>query len=231
MSDYIVILISKSKACFYNLLKIGNYADYKILDRISNTNYDMQMKAKKKKVSKNKEKVGKVKSDNDEEYIDKITNKLVQEFIENNSISFKRIILAGPNKIKGRIKDHSSLSRYLNQYEFDLVNTPPINDKTLWILHDNYFTFSENEEHDTENLIAILKKMMDNGDSKLVFGEKEIIEGMKDYMVSKVLMSTSVNYEVKKSICNNNRCSCKLILTPKDNLKDLGVDIVGIKYY
>ena len=231
MSNYCIVLISKSKSSFYNLLKIGNFADVKLIDNITNINYKMQIKAKQKKINKNKEKIGKVKSDNDEEYISKITSILEEDFINNKDYNTNGIILAGPNNIKKKIKNHSNISKYLDKISIDLLNTSTINENTIWQVHDNYFIKSQEEEKTIIDLITKLEIMIENCDNKLTFGKKEIIDGLNDYMISTILISNLVNYEIKKEINELNKYDCKIFVTHNDNMKKLGVDIIGIKFF
>ena len=224
-----IVLVSGERSICYKVIKCGAHTEIKV---IADTSVNLQKR--QRKGGQSAQRIGRIRQEKEDSYVKKVSNMVVESYMKNNKTeySIEGIVFAGPSLLKNKVRTHSLTIQYLDSRVLKIVDTPEIQDSTVWEVYEKCLEeFATAEDKETVELIGTIKDMMINGIDKLTFGQKEMIIGLENCMLETLLISSDSNEELKKQINKLNSYDCNVIEVEPLKMHSLGVDMVGIKWY
>jgi len=226
---YGLVLISGRGFMFFNLIKTGSHVDIqKIYDST------VKLQKKQKKGGQSAPRFERIRQEKELQYIKKVSDKMIKTFMINNntSMNVNGIIVGGPAQLKRKVVEHSDTQKMFGDKIIKVVDTEEIDSSIAWDVYEKSLKeLATDEEKESIDLINEIKLMMSQADEKLTYGIDETLENLKCCMLEKILVSSDINISIKKKLKKLNTYDCQIIETNPTNLRSIGINIIGIKWY
>lgn len=224
-----IVLVSGEKSICYKVFKTGKHTDIKT---IADTSVNLQKR--QKKGGQSAQRIGRIRQEKEEQYIKKVSNMVVQAYLEENNTRYgvEGVVFAGPSLLKNRVSTSPIIEQYFSGKVLKVLDTVEISDSLVWDVYDDCIeVFSTAEDKDTVAVIKEIKSLMEGCSEKLTFGEEESFFNLRNCMLEKIVISNSLDDELKQEITDLSEYGCSVHEVEIKTLNKLGVDIVGVKWY
>lgn len=214
--EYGVILVSGKNTRLYTFNKF----DYKLVTR-----KETRLQKSQKKGGQSAQRFGRIKQEKDLLHLYDLVDKCVSAFydFETNTVTVKGILVAGPGEWKHKVSKHKDFQKYLGSHVVNVVSTKEIDSKTIESIDITMFNSYDTKVEKTHQ--EEIKNIIETNPDSLVFGEKEVISHLENYMLKKVFISHRL--EKIKDIINYD---CEIIILQTIDLEEYG-GTIGIKWY
>jgi len=220
---YGLCLISGKETKLY---QISVDRDYKYIKRISTV-----LQKKQKKGGQSSTRIERIRREKYDHHIKKISETIVDTYLNDTKTGYhvKGMIFLGPSETKDKVRNHPLIRKYFSN-RCPIIKVLPcglITDSTIHTVMDE--CVASITEHDLKGegkIFHRLQDMMVNDIDKLLFGEKEILEGIQTCIVKEVFVNDK---KLKERLDQLNVYGCEIHLL-KSDLTSMG-NIIGIKYY
>lgn len=223
-----MVLISGTISQCLNIQKRGTNVNINKLNEVS-----IELQKRQKKGGQSAQRIGRIRDEKEKAYIDKVVDTIINAYFKNNHTEciIKGLVLGGPSLLKKRVREHPKYMRYLDKLTIRVVDTAEIRESTALEVYQNCIKdFASTEDLAVIEEIEEIKDMITQANDKLAFGEDEIIALLYDNMLEKVIINENLPEE-QKNMINELIGNTQLIEVSNDHLKQVGIDIIGIKWY
>lgn len=165
-------------------------------------------------------------------YIKSIAERIIKSYLIKNNTNYiiEGIIIAGPGTIKNEVIETDLFKQYFNNKLLKIMNTPEINDNTVYEIYEKSYELLESKEViNSKKILQMIEDMIKFDDNKLVFGYEEVINELKNKSLKNVIISKNINDNLIKNINDLNNYKCEIIIV-NDEIKIYG-NIVGIRWF
>lgn len=220
-----IFLISGNRSIFYQLIKTGSHIETKIL-----ADTKVKLQKRQKKGGQSAQRIGRIRQQKESRYIDKIIEMAINVYLKENCTKYliSSIVLGGPAELKYSVRKHAEYKKYFDNMTVNIVDTPELNETTIHNVYEKSSTELCTEGNkETSMVIEKIKDMMTDANEKLVFGQNEVLENLKNCMLETILINDKQYVDMVNHL---NTYGCKVLV----NTKSIGVDdidIIGIRYY
>ena len=223
---YGIVLISGSGYMFFNLIKTGSHIE--IVNLLKDT---IKLQKRQKKGGQSAQRIGRCREEKEHNYVKKVSEKMINTYITDNIINVRGIIVAGPAEMKKKVVEYSETKKFLGSKILKIVDTVEIDENVIWSIYEKCLNeLATDSEKESIKLIEEIKKLMLGANDKVVFGP-EVFDNLKMCSLEKVLISSDIPLEQKEAIYKLGKYGCEIIEASPANIKSIGIDIIGIKYY
>ena len=250
--QYGVVFITGSSYGLYLVKKSGDHLNYKKLD-----GDEVTLQRRHNKGGQSSVRFSRLRDESEANFVNKVAELIIKYFIINvetkgcnpeeetliilrrkqnaeerntfNTVnSIDMLIIAGSGSKKTLLSQNCLIEKYFKNKTF-LKNTPNLNDGVIDQIIKETVSELDNlkNEHIYSDVVNDIKNMMSDETQidKLCFGLKEIKKNLENNMLNEIIISNTFGFEYE----NNNRV--KVTRLPDYKLNELGVDIIGVKYY
>jgi peptide subunit release factor 1 (eRF1) len=224
---YGVVLISGNGFRCYSVELTGTYKNFKLLDSM-----EVKLQNRHKTGGSSFKRFERIREEKQSLYVDLAAESAVKSFMKNNNTicAVAGLIIGGPGEIKKELLDTSLFNQYFSDKIVQTINTTEIVDGTIYEVYNKYSEHLISDE--TKKAIVAIKEvddLMTTDPDKLNFGD-EVLQALKDCMLSKLLVSDKLNEIELLNIKQLNTYDCELIPVEDYKLRQYG-KYVGIKFY
>ncbi len=224
-----ITLISGNGFMLYKLTKSGSHIEATCL-------YDssVRLQKKQKKGGQSAPRIERIRQEKEHNYVKKVSAKMIEYYMINNhtELTVSGILVGGPAQMKRKVVEYSETQKMLGNHILKIVDTPEISTSVVWDVYENCIdVISNTEDKEALHLIEEIRDMISIADQKLVFGMDEVIFGLENCMLKKVLISSELEKGMMDRIEKLNTYGCEIIRTNPLNYKSIGIDTIGIKWY
>tara|TARA_Y100000780_G_scaffold179369_1_gene164823 strand:- start:134243 stop:135031 length:789 start_codon:yes stop_codon:yes gene_type:complete len=214
---YGMVLIDGKETKIYNVIKRGDYIDFKLQKRYS---YDPQKK--QKKGGQSAQRIGRIRLEKRDRYIDTVANLVVSTFMSKNNtkININGLAICGLALTKKELYDHEMIQHYFG--------TIPIKVKTTKNL-DPYLSYDETlfeKSYDSSEVLELIKQ----ADDRLVFGKSNIKHALSICTLETIYISSNTSQILREKIDLANVYGCKIVEISSEIAKDYD-GMIGVKFF
>lgn len=226
---YGIVLIAGNGYMFYELVKSGAHIEINLL-------YDDEVRLQKKqgRGGSSAARFERTRQEKELWYIKSISEKMVDIFMTDNNTKLKvrGLIIGGPAQLKHKVIELSLTQQMFGKNIIKVLDTTEINKNIVWEIYEKCIQELA-DDNDKEALILIneIKTLMNNASDKLIYGQNEIILNLKNCSLKKILISSTLEDEIKLQLNNLNTYGCEIIESNPNNFKSIGIDMIGITWY
>ena len=227
--QYGVVFITGSSYGLYLVKKSGDHLNYRKLD-----GDEVTLQRRHNKGGQSSVRFSRLRDESEANFVNKVAELIIKYFINveqnilNSVNSIDMLIIAGSGSKKTLLSQNCLIEKYFKNKTF-LKNTPNLNDGVIDQIIKETVSELDNlkNEHIYSDVVNDIKNMMSDETQidKLCFGLKEIKKNLENNMLNEIIISNTFGFEYE----NNNRV--KVTRLPDYKLNELGVDIIGVKYY
>jgi len=224
---YGIIFMAGNKIEFHKLVKTGtNYQNVKLFHK------NIVLPSQHKTGGQSAVRFERLRDEAINDYVNQMSEMCVKHFmIENNTQSLvKGLIIAGPGLIKNDLLKNDLFNLYFKNLIIGCLVTKELNDKTIFDTIDEAKNIIEkNENKDIIKSLDKIKQMISLADNKLTFGHKDIVDGLNSCIIEEIYVDDTFDKldQIKEMI----NYDCKINLIPSCIMNEIGINIVGIRYY
>lgn len=213
--EYGIVMVSGKEFRIYVSSKHGSYVSHKIYCKETIT-----LQKHQKKGGQSALRFSRTRDEKEQVYIRKILEKMVSVYEEHK---IDHLIVAGCAGMKDLLVKESMFQQYFQKILLKCLVTNEISDATIHqIYNDNTELFLTKQETLERKYQDIINKLMIADSDKLLFGVKEIHNGINECSIKEIVMSDTYLDDI---IIKNYECT-KIII--KDTKLS---DLMAIKYY
>ena len=148
--------------------------------------------------------------------------------MEDNNTKYlvNNIIIAGPGQKKHFLNENNLIQQYFKN-KIRIITTNELIEEEIFKTINNCKEFFDFDINNYSNkILNEIKDLMIKADDKLVFGIREITEGLNTNTLQKVIIDEELENIIQEPINK-----CEIIKIPTNKMKELGINIIGIKWY
>ena len=218
-----IVFVTGKMYAIYKIIKTGEHLEYKKLDY-----YDVELPNKHNKGGSSAARFGRVVQEHHHNYITKLSEKVINCFMENNNTecSINKLIIAGQDK-KNDLANNELIKQYFNNKTI-LIEMNNVNDESIHTtIQDTKPLFDVEEDERAEEVLNEIRDLMNLGADNLVFGIDDVIEAVNNNELKKIVFDNTLanifdEIELGK---------CELISISEYKMIAFGINIIGIKWY
>lgn len=226
--NYGVVLLSGKEYRCYILEITGNNKNFKLV--ASDT---VQLQKHQKKGGQSAPRFEENRQIERNHYTRKVSEAIHDSYMrKNNTLCIiKGLIVGGVGDIKKEIMEQPLFVQYFTKIVLKVVSTDVINDGTMYDVYNKCLdVLSSFDLGQVSNVMDEIKKLVSKADNKLVFGIKEILVGLEECSIRKIIVSVSKVTTLREDLNNKKFKNVELVVIPHGLIEIYG-GIVGIKYY
>ncbi len=222
----IVLLSGKEYRC-YILEIIGSHKEFILVN-----SDEIQLQKRQKKGGQSAVRFDRIREIQRNHYTREVAEVIRQTYMRKNDTEciIKGLIVGGVAGIKKEIMDEEIFQQYFSQKVMRVVNTEVINDLTVYdVYNKSCDLLSKLDMKAVSQIIDEIKNLIIDADDTLVFGIDEIVEGIGNYSIKKVIISENIidNYNY---LTKNKLYDYEIHIVPDNLINEYG-GIIAIKYY
>ncbi len=226
-TQYGIVLVSGETAACYHVIKQGTHIDIKKL-----IDYDVELQKKQKKGGQSAQRIGRLREERQNIQINAVVDMMIHCYMIKNktAANIEGLLVAGPSLLKKRVTETSEFKQYFDNLLLRVVTCGEIRDNTVWDTYaDNCDVFATVEEQESIELTNDIVDMMAQANEQLVFGIDEVLIDIQACMLRQVLVSsTHPNLDELHAAIEYD---CQVHEVPEVNMRKIGIDMVGIRWY
>jgi len=212
-----MVLIDGKDAKIFNVIKRGDYVDFKLKSKYS---YDPQKK--QKKGGQSAQRIGRIRLEKRDHYIDNVATLVVSSFMSDNNtrININGLAICGASLTKKELYDHHLISCYFSPIPIRVKTTQNLNPYLAY--DDTLFK----KEYDSSKLLELIKL----ADDRLVFGKPNIRYELQNCTLETIYLSCDISQKLRDKIDHENTYGCKI----EEISNVVGDDydgIIGVKFF
>lgn len=216
-----IIFVTGKMYSLHRMTKSGDHIENKKL-----IDHDVDLPNKHKKGGQSQLRFSRLHDEKENVYIKKL-GELVIKYYVNSNTKYEKIIIAGSGDKKNLLANDELVQQYFKG-KIIIQNTNDLNDQTInKNLTECYKYFDIDADTKNNNMITKIQNLLATDPDKLVFGTDDILNCLVNNELEMLITTEEIFSELDKSIINN----CKVFTMPKSKLDELGIDLVGIKWY
>jgi peptide subunit release factor 1 (eRF1) len=228
-TKYGVVLIAGNGYMFYEVVKSGSHVEINLL-------YDDEVRLQKKqgRGGSSAARFERTRQEKELWYIKGISEKMVNTFMTNNNteLTVRGLIIGGPAQLKHKVIELPLTQQMFGKHIMKVIDTPEINGNIIWDIYERCSQeLADDADKDAIKLVDQIKTLMMSADDRLVYGITEVTSGLKECALQKLLISSNLSDETKKTLHNLNTYGCEIIESNPNNFRSIGVDSIGIRWY
>lgn len=226
-SSYGLIFITGKLYSFYIVDINGEHMSYRKL-----TGNEVQLPNKHNKGGQSAQRFGRLYEERKMAYIKKVSQLIANIYMTNNNTEYliDKLYVAGSGNKKILLSESETVKKYFSN-KIHIINTGNINQSTITdtINYCNEL-FKDNNINKESTIVDKIKNMMVTDIDKLVFGIEEINYSLQNNELESIITTEDVKQYLDLKLLENN-CKCKLKILSENMIKEIGIDIIGIKFY
>lgn len=219
--NYGIVFITGRSCEFYKIIKSGEHLEIKKLYE-----ENVSLPNKHNKGGQSAPRFQRLHEEKEDAYINQVSQEIIQYFMKNNNTKYtiEKLIIAGPGDKKKLIVNHPLVLQYFKN-KLHIMNTADLNEKNIIeTIYSMKELFEEDLDKYYDKFVDEINELMILDIDKLLFGLEEIMDALDKKQIHKIIMTD--NYDIPLMYDK-----CELIKLPSYKLKQIGLDIVGIKFY
>lgn len=228
-SKYGIVLISGSKTICYNIVKSGTHIDANIC-----TNIRVKLQKRQRKGGQSAARFGRIRQEKEKVYVNKVVDMILASYMNQSKTKcfIKGLIIAGPAFIKHSVRNHPTIIKYFGPNILKILNISSITDNTVWAVYNKCLEeLSDAEDKVIIKQIKMIKDLVREVDSKLVYGYDQVLDKISNGMLKSVLIPSTLSKDKKELLQQKSVYGCQIYVSKPVYLNDIPVDIIGIKWY
>lgn len=225
---YGICLISGKEYKFYLLEIRGSHTDFKLLCSDS-----QEIMNQHKSGGQSAVRFQRLRDIQIDHYIKKISEFMCKTYLINNNtqLIIKGIIIAGPGSIKNDVMQTELFKQYFSDKLLQTATTSEINNNTVYDIYEKYYNILQTSENiKNKQIVDNLKNLLLNNFDVIVFGYDEIIENINTKNLKSIIISNTIDNNIKKEIYNSLTYKCEIIEMDENFVSNYG-GLIGIKWY
>lgn len=217
-----IVFVDGESYSFYMVFKSGDHMESKKI-----LSDEVDLAKRHRKGGQSALRFHRLQKQSESNYITKLSELIIQSFMANNNTEYliERLLICGPSGKKNLLAQNILVQQYFHD-KLELVTTSVLNDKTIYkIINQTRVVFDIQKDEYETSVIDEIQNLMMNADDKIVFGVDEIIESYNNHELQKIIMNENDQLEIKENDV------CQIIKLSTNKLEEMGLNIVGIKWY
>jgi peptide chain release factor subunit 1 len=203
----------------YKITKSGTYIGYQQLDKLST-----KLQKKQKKGGQSSVRIARIGLEKRELYKDKIVDNIINSYLVDNKTKciVSVLILAGNASLKSEIANDERIKQFFT-IPIIILDTESIN--VAEIYERAKLDILRIDEIDSFTVVEEITDLMRTNDERLLYGIDEVMNGLENYEVEKVIYNIRIPDDQKR-LLNGFDIRCIEIM---DGIID--IPIIGVKYW
>lgn len=228
-TNYGIVLVSGKEYRCYILSICNSCKEFKLIKSdIEN------LQKKQKKGGQSAPRISRIRTEKYNRYISKIADVIVETYMKNNHTTciVEGLILAGPSLEKNDVFNNELIQQYFANKILCVTETAEINDGTIYYIYNKCSDYIASDIDKYE--IKICKEVNDliSVASDLLYFGDEVIKGIDEYKIKKVIHFSDLKDGFKENILNNKKYNFEVIeIKNINNRHKLPCDLIGISYF
>lgn len=231
-----ILEMFKSETCFGIIFITGKrYEMYKIIESGTHieskkiASADVDLPNKHRKGGQSSVRFARLHDEREATYIKQIGELAVRLFMSNNNTQYliEKLAIVGPGDKKNMLAQDDLVKKYFKN-NLIIQNIPDLTEQTISeTISKSKQWFKASHSNEEDDIITYVNHLINNNIDKLLFGLDEIKECLKTNEIEQLIITKEFfeSFEFKESI------NCKLSIMSTNKLEQIGLEIIGIKWY